>query len=220
MFDMAGVYLAPIGRMRQKPAEGGSYVVGTVSPKTPTKQHQVMVVVPRTRPSVDISHKDSDDEMNDSGDVGTDVTEGNAEAKTEEVEVGEGSVATPVSAGPAEFLSPSNPQACGCDQGIPDEWLGNLEQDEEIGFQKALKQLTEARSIPLMCDLRWQLLAARLGMKSLRGESLITALDQIYERRERPWQLKTNVETYHYFRASKRSPQPLSRKGAFQFAAD
>ncbi|MCJ1427527.1 hypothetical protein MMC29_005430, partial [Sticta canariensis] len=96
-----------------------------------------------------------------------------------------------------ESDSPSSSEVCGCAADVADGWLGDLETDSELGFTEALEWPGTGEAIH----------------RVMHGEELATALDLIYERRNDPWGLKTQPDTYHDFLPARRPQRPPRSPG-------
>ncbi|MCJ1425189.1 hypothetical protein MMC29_003077 [Sticta canariensis] len=143
-----------------------------------------------------------------------------AEAKAEEDDQEEGSVAAPSGAMPAESDSSSPSEPCGCSTDVMDEWLEALEADIEVGFNEALDYLAQAQDFATICNQHWQDLAVRLGLRTMHVYKLTTALERLHQGRDDPWGLKTNLDTYDYFKPAQRPQRPREALGLFLFQAE
>ena len=110
-------------------------------------------------------------------------------------------------------------QRCGCSHDVTTAWQTVICSKKVYTFSMNMRLLTRMMAFEHVCYRHGKMMASHLGLSTKRTleAEIFKRLSHVYERRLEIGKLKTEEETYRWFRVGNRPARPSDGLGPYKF---
>src|SRR5436853_307505 len=121
-----------------------------------------------------------------------------------------------------KLSDPSQERSCLCTSDVTESWKKSIMQKRALGLAKDMSLLSRMLKFDKVCYPHAKAMGGHLGLmvKRLSYPQLLARMRDIFDRRQELGKLKTDQQTYSWFRVANRPPRPSDMLGPYKFTHD